>query len=99
MQVMMIGSVKGTKEAGLTIGDWLCNEELPCERSGYFTKQLPQIFSVFFIFCEISPWDVASATGEKEIPLAVEQTLHHHSLTVKNIITITITIITITVTA
>ena len=50
MQVMMIGNVKGTKEAGLTIGDWLCNEELPCERSGYFTKQLPQIFSVFFLF-------------------------------------------------
>ena len=54
---------------------------------------------VFPFFVWLSPWDVASATGEKEIPLAVEQTLHHHSLTVKNIITITITIITITVTA
>ena len=49
LHVMMIGNMKGTKEAGLTIGDWLCNEELPCERSGYFTKQLPQIFSVFFL--------------------------------------------------
>ena len=34
--------------------------------------------------CLCSPWNIASATWEQEIPLTVEQTLHHPSLRKKS---------------
>ena len=36
--------------------------------------------------CVCSPWNIASATWEQEIPLTVEETLHHHSLRRKSIL-------------
>ena len=39
----------------------------------------------WFCVCMCSPWNIASATWEQEIPLTVEETLHHHSLRRKSI--------------
>ena len=40
----------------------------------------------WFCVCVCSPWNIASATWEQEIPLTVEETLHHHSLRRKSIL-------------
>ena len=45
--------------------------------------------SAFYLYdndCLCSPWNIASATWEQEIPLTVEETLHHHSLRRKSIL-------------